>query len=211
MKRAGMYSPSAFVETDLAALDHLAAANTLLSLITVRDTTPSVTHLPMLYRRVVGKVELRGHWARPNPQSGHAGAALAILQGPDAYVSPAWYPDKESQARVPTWNYAIAHLHGELVTFDDTASLARLVSDLSDHHEAAAGSDWRFEPGREAHARQLRGIVGFRMQVERISLTFKLNQNHPRANRVAVAERLDALATDRSRGVAALMRERLDE
>lgn len=206
-----MYAPSTFVETDLAALDQLAAASTLLSLVTVRDNTPTVSHLPMLYRRVGDHVELRGHWARQNPQSGHAGAALAVLQGPDAYVSPSWYPDKESQDRVPTWNYAIAHLQGELVTFDDAASLGRLVSDLSDHHEAAVGSDWRFEPGRDAHAKQLRGIIGFHLKVERISLTFKLNQNHPRANRVAVAERLDALATDRSSGVAALMRERLDE
>lgn len=205
-----MFAPGAFVETDLAALDRLVAANTLLSLVTVRDNSPTVSHLPMLYRRAGNHVELRGHWARPNPQCHHAGPALAILQGPDAYVSPGWYPDKESQSRVPTWNYAVAHLHGELVTFDDTASLARLVSDLSDHHEAAVGSDWRFDPGLESHLRQLQGIVGFHLHVERISLTFKLNQNHPRANRVAVAERLDALATDRSRGVAALMRERLD-
>lgn len=206
-----MYAPSAFVETDLSALDRLFADNPLLSLITVRDDSPTVSHLPMLYQRQGHQVELRGHWARPNPQSGHVGAALAILQGPDAYISPAWYPDKESQARVPTWNYAIAHLHGTLDIFDDSPSLARLVSDLSDHHEAAVGSDWKFEPERDEHYRQLRGIVGFRLQVERISLTFKLNQNHPRTNRVAVAANLDALATDRSRSVAALMRERLDD
>ena len=43
------------------------------------------------------RIELRGHWARPNPQATHAGHALAIVHGPHAYVSPAWYPDKEAE------------------------------------------------------------------------------------------------------------------
>lgn len=204
-----MYLPSAFAETDLAALDGLVAHDRFATLITVRDETPTISHLPVLYRRDGEHVELRGHWARPNPQACHAGGALAILHGPSAYISPAWYPDKESQARVPTWNYAVAHLHGELTTFEDAASLAELVSAMSDHFEASVGSDWRFEPDREDHFRQLRGIIGFRFVVDRISLKFKLNQNHPVANRIAVAEHLDALATDANRSVAALMRERV--
>jgi len=177
----------------------------------VRDDVPTVSHLPVLYHRDGDRVELRGHWARPNPQARHAGTALAILHGPHAYISPGWYPDKETQARVPTWNYAVAHLHGELTTFDDSESLADLVAALSDHYEASVGSDWQFEREREDHYSQLRGIIGFRFVVERITLKFKLSQNHPRANRVAVADKLDALATDTSRSVAALMRERIGD
>ena len=205
-----MHLPAAFVESDLTALDRLVDADNFITLITVDDGAPVVNHLPVLYRREGDRVELRGHWARPNPQARHAGPAMAIVHGPHAYVSPAWYPDKEAQARVPTWNYAVAHLDGRLETFDDERSLADLVGELSRQHEAAVGSDWHFEPEREDQRSQLRGIIGFRFFAERITLKFKFNQNHPTANRVAVADRLDSLGDDRNRAVAALMRERLD-
>jgi transcriptional regulator len=204
-----MYLPRAFAETDPAALDALFARDAFVTLVTVREGVPAVSHLPVLYRRQEGQqVELRGHWARPNPQARHDGLALAIVHGPHAYVSPAWYPDKEAQARVPTWNYAVAHVHGRLETFEDTDSLAELVDALSVVHETAAGGDWRFEPEREDHRIQLRGIIGFRLAVERVELKFKLNQNHPPANRRVVAERLAAQPREGDREIAALMRAR---
>ncbi|UZW63205.1 FMN-binding negative transcriptional regulator [Lysobacter enzymogenes] len=204
-----MYLPRAFDETDLGALDRLAATDAFATLVTVRDDAPQVSHLPVLYAREGERIELRGHWARPNPQARHAGAALAILHGPHAYISPGWYPDKETAARVPTWNYAVAHLHGRLHTFDDEAALAALVDELSVRHEAQVGGDWRFESERDELRRQLRGIVGFRFAVERIELKFKLSQNHPLANRDNVAAQLQAQDREDSRAVAALMRERM--
>ncbi|HEY0662606.1 MAG TPA: FMN-binding negative transcriptional regulator [Lysobacter sp.] len=203
-----MYRPASFIETDPSALDALFARDNFITLVTVRDGVPTVSHLPALYFRDGDRIELRGHWARPNPQAKHAGPALAIVHGPHAYVSPSWYPDKETAARVPTWNYAVAHLHGQLDTFDDTESLAALVAALSAQHEAAVGSDWQFEPARDDHRSQLRGIIGFRLTVERSEVTFKLNQNHPVANRRAVGDQLDTQPRDDSREIAALMRER---
>ncbi len=206
-----MYLPRAFAETDLAALDDLARRDPFITLVTVRDGDPTVSHLPVLYRREGDRVELIGHWARPNPQARHDGAALAIFQGPHAYVSPGWYPDKEEAARVPTWNYAVAHLRGTLSTFEDEASLAGVVEQLSVEHEATVGGDWRFEIERDDQRRQLRGIVGFRLDVESIALKFKLSQNHPMANREAVASRLESQSREASRDTAALMRERMNE
>lgn len=203
-----MYAPRAFAETDLSQLDALLAADPFVTLVTTdADGAPFASHLPVLYRRDGARVLVEGHWARPNPQAAHAGPALMIVHGPHAYVSPGWYPDKEAATRVPTWNYAVAHLSGHLRTCEDEAALADLVSRLSDRFEAGVGQDWRFEPGREDHHRQLRGIVGFRFEAERIALKFKLSQNHPAANRAAVADALEGLDA-RSRAVAALMRAR---
>lgn len=204
-----LYLPAVHAETDLTALDRLADAHDFATLVTVREEMPTVSHLPLLYRRDGDRVVLRGHFARPNPQARHAGRALAVLHGPHAYISPTWYLDKDIEAHVPTWNYAVAHLSGELETFSDEAALAVLVSELSDRHEARIGSDWRFEPEREDHRVQLRGIIGFRLHVDRIELKFKLDGSHPPANRSAVANRLAQQPDDGSRGVAALMRERL--
>ncbi len=203
-----MYAPSYFRETDLTELDRLVACNPFATLITLRDGTPVATHLPVLYARAGGQVVFRGHWARPNPQWHDASQALLIVHGPHAYVSPTWYPDKEAAARVPTWNYAAAHITGALEIIDDLQALAGIVSALSDQHETLNGSDWRFEPERADHRVQLKGIVGFRLEASRIELKFKLNQNHPVANRHAVADALAKKPDDASRAVADLMRRR---
>ncbi len=204
-----MYQPRHFVETDLAALDALIATHPFVTLITQGDDgQPFASHLPVLYRRDDGQVLIEGHWARPNPQAGHVGRALLIVHGPHAYVSPAAYPDKDAAARVPTWNYAVAHLRGTLDIFEDEPALADLVSRMSLHFETGVGRDWRFEPGRDDHRSQLRGIVGFRFDAQRIDLKFKLSQNHPPANRHAVRNDLAARDDAGARAVAALMRAR---
>ena len=205
-----VYLPHAFAEDDLHRLDALIARDPFITLVTVgADGSPRVSHLPVLYARDGTDIVLEGHWARPNPQAIHVGDALAIAHGPHAYVSPAAYPDKDAAARVPTWNYAVAHLHGTLETVDDTASLADLVQRLSVQFETLVGRDWRFEPARDDHLRQLRGIVGFRLRVTRPLLKFKLNQNHPPANVRGVVEGLRRCPGPAAAEVAALMAERL--
>jgi transcriptional regulator len=205
-----LYAPRSFAEGDLRALDALLARDAFVTLVTVGpEGLPFASHLPVLYRRDGERVLLEGHWARPNPQWQHGGPALMIVQGPHAYVSPGWYPDKESAARVPTWNYAVAHLSGTLQVSDDAAVLADLVARLSEKHEAAVGSDWHFEPAREAHAAQLRGIVAFRFEPARIDLKFKLSQNHPEANVRSAAAGLQALGQPAAGEIATLMLDRL--
>ena len=204
-----MYLPRAFVETDLAQLDRLLQADPFITLVsTDADGAPVASQLPVLYRRDGDDILVEGHWARANPQSRHQGEVLLLVHGPHAYVSPAWYPDKEAEARVPTWNHASAQLRGSLERFEDEASLADLVSRLSDRFEAQVGSDWHFEPQREDHRVQLRGIVGFRFLPRQVDLKFKLSQNHPVANRESVIAQLQGQAREHSRNLAALMRER---
>ena len=202
-----MYQPRAFVETDPAQLDALFAADPFVTLITQDEAgAPFASHLPVLYHRNCDRILIEGHWAKPNPQARHATDALLIVHEPHAYVSPGWYPDKQEAGRVPTWNYAVAHLHGRLETFDDEASLGDLVARLSAHFEANVGSDWQFDPADTRQHALLRGIVGFRFLPDRIDVKFKLSQNHPLANRHAVIDALSAQAVDDARAVAALMR-----
>ncbi|MEO7252389.1 MAG: FMN-binding negative transcriptional regulator [Arenimonas sp.] len=203
-----MYTPGYFAETDLAQLDRLALEYPFATLITIAGGEPYVSHLPILYQREDSQISIRGHWSRANPQWRHAGEATLILHGPDAYVSPSWYPDKESAARVPTWNYAVAHLTGVLEIIEDEAGLAAIVGDLTLTHEAQVGSDWRFDLTREDLRSQLRGIVGFRLRPRAVEVKFKLSQNHPEANVRSVAAQL-AQGEASAVAVAALMLERL--
>jgi transcriptional regulator len=209
-----MYVPTYFAEADLAQLDALAGAYPFATLVTLADGAPFVSHLPVLYQRDADGIEVRGHWSRANAQWKHGGEATLILHGPQAYVSPGWYPDKEQAARVPTWNYAVAHLAGALEILQDEADLASIVDDLSARFEAEvhaadpAHVPWRFEFERDDIRSQLRGIVGFRMRPAKVALKFKLSQNHPAANVAAVAAKL-AVGGENQRAVASLMRARL--
>ena len=202
-----MYLPRRFEDTDPATLDALFARDAFITLVTMdADGLPFASHLPVLYRRDGQQVTLKGHWARPNPQARHASAALAIVHGPHAYVSPTWYA--EPSQHVPTWNYAVAHLRGRLETFDTPDALHALVAELSAKYESAVGSDWRFPQTAPDTVHELRGIIGFRMPVERWQLKAKLNQNHPAENVRGAAA---ALATQGGEAaeVAALMRAKL--
>ena len=203
-----MYTPRYSATTDLTLLDGLAQGYPFATLITTADGAPFIAHLPVSYRRDGSAITVRGHWSRANPQWRHRGEATLLLHGPHAYVSPSWYPDKEAEARVPTWNYAVAHLSGPLEIIEDEAGLASIVSELTERHEAEAGSDWRFEFERADLRSQLRGIVGFALRPTRVEIKFKMSQNHPPANVRSVAEQL-SLGGENSTAVATLMREQL--
>ena len=205
-----MYSPKYFTETDLIELDRLVEWNAFASLITTIDGQTYVSHIPVLYERNEDQVVFRGHWAKPNPQWNGDLIALLIIHGPNAYVSPSWYPDKEEQARVPTWNYAIAHIHGQLEIMHEEKSLAAIVSELTEINETNVGSDWEFEPEtREDHRKQLGGIVGFRLEAKQISMKFKLSQNHPSENIESVIEQLPNGKQRDGAVIAEMMREHL--
>lgn len=228
-----MYLPRAFVETDLASLDALVARDPFVTLITVVDGAPCISHVPVLYARDDERVVFRGHWARANPQSRGASGqhATLIVHGPHTYISPSWYPDnfvgneigqpqagpkgepqgrgEHKEARVPTWNYAIAHVSGVLKVSDDPVELAGIVSELTQRHETQAGSDWSFPSDREDYRVQLKGIVGFSLEARDIQLKFKLSQNHPTANVSSAAAALENQNHPQSHEIAALMREHL--
>ena len=205
-----MYTPRAFAEDDLAGLDWLLARDPFATLVTTgADGQPFATHLPVLHARDGDGVVLEGHWARPNPQATHAGPALLIVHGPHHYVSADWYPDKAEMGRVPTWNYAAAHLYGTLQLLHDEAALASIVARLGERFEAEVGGRWRYDHDDPRERGLLRGIVGFRFAPARIELKFKLSQNHPVANVEAVIAGLRDLPGDAAAETAALMADRL--
>ncbi len=176
-----MYLPRRFAETDLAALDALFDRDAFVTLVTIdADGQPVATHLPVLYRRDGERIEVRGHWARPNPQARHAGKALLIVHGPHAYISPTWYMQPED--RVPTWNYAVAHLQGRLETTDDIEAMRAIVSELSAVYEGGLGTTWAPQHGHPEFEPELRGIIGFHFVVESVQMKFKLNQHHDAAD-----------------------------
>jgi transcriptional regulator len=205
-----MYVPAHFHETDLSKLDWLAAHDAFGTLISVAAGAPFASHLPVLYRREGTRVTLTGHWARANPQwSAIEGQrVLFIFHGPHAYISPRWYTHPEGN--VPTWDYAAAHLYGQVRLIQDPARLEQVVAGLAAHFEAGADAPWRISEVLPT-AQLLRAIVGFELVTDDIQLKFKLNQNHPAANVEGVIAALRAQGKDETTALAALMQRALDK
>jgi transcriptional regulator len=181
-----MYTPAHF-EAPASALEELLRNSGAANLVTSSQQGLLATLLPFVYDPTVGKQgALQSHMARNNTQwsSPVAGEAMMIVQGADAYISPSWYASKAEHGRVvPTWNYSVAHVYGQLIVHDDVEWLSRHVRQLSDQHEAAMPRPWTVDEAPEKFiAGQLRPIVGVELVITRVEAKTKLSQNRSAAD-----------------------------
>jgi len=166
------------------------------------------SQIPFLIEHRDGILYLQGHLARANPQlSGLDGEALAIFQGPHAYISPSWY---HAGPAVPTWNYASVHAYGTARTIADPEWLRDFVRRLTERHEGREPAPpWRMEDLPEVYVKSmLNGITGIEIVVGRLEGKFKLSQNRPAADRPRIIAALEGREDADSREVAQLMRDR---
>jgi transcriptional regulator len=177
-----VYVPAHFAAPD-DALAQLLAAPGAVDLVSSTPAGLTATTLPMLHDPQAHA--LTGHLARTNTQwRDTVGDVLVIVRGPDAYVSPSWYASKSEHGRVvPTWDYVLAHVHGELVLHEDADWLAAHVTRLTEAHETGRAEPWAVTdaPARFV-AGQLRAIVGVEVRITRVEAKWKLSQNRPAAD-----------------------------
>jgi transcriptional regulator len=198
-----MYVPPPNLISDEAELRELVSAVGAAELITTGpDGYPLATLLPIIWRDDT----VIAHIARANPhwQDIESGSpALLVCGGPDAYVSPSWYPAKAEHGRVvPTWNYSSVHLTGRVTVHDDPAWVRDAVTELVERHEGSRAQPWHVEDAPSGYiAGQLRAIVGLSVRIERVEGKAKLSQNRSEADRRGVVEGLRA---ERTRGSAAV-------
>lgn len=208
-----MYQPGhgRFADPDPAAsLGELASAVPA-TLVTLSGGRLTATILPLLFDPADGPLgTLRGHLARANPQwrDGSSGVeALAIFDGPDAYVSPRLYAaTRRSGRHVPTWNYTTVQASGALGVRDDPAWLIEIVRRLTDRHEARWPDGWSVDDAPPDYIEsELRAIVGIELRISRLEGKRKLSQNRAPADVDGVIAGLDAGAP-REQAVASEMR-----
>jgi transcriptional regulator len=203
-----MYLPKHFEQTDPAALHALMVAHPLATLVTPGADGITADAIPLEHIPALGV--LRGHVARANPLWKHADGTqvLAVFNGPQAYVTPSWYPSKATTHRVvPTWNYTLVHAHGVLRAVDDAPWLRALVGGLTDHHESPRDTPWSVNDAPDDYVQQmLRAIVGIEISVTRLVGKWKISQNRSEPDRLGVADGLATLPGDEAAQMAALVR-----
>jgi transcriptional regulator len=208
-----MYIPSAFNEDDLATLHRQIEGTRLAVLVTFGTRGLQANHVPLLFNPDQGpNGTLHGHLSKANPQwrEMEAGAeALVIFPGPDAYVSPSFYPSKAEHGQaVPTWNYLAIHAYGIPEVFHDADRLRDLVSTLTAKHEAGRPQPWTLEDAPADYiAKMLNAIVGFAIPITRLEGKRKLTQNRSAADIAGVQKGLAASSELNDNEIAQLMRQ----
>ena len=205
-----MYLPAHFAETRTTELHALIGENPLGTLVTVGPDGLDANHIP--FELLTGQGEqgvLQAHLARANPlveQIVDGMSVMVIFQGPQAYISPNWYPSKhETHQQVPTWNYQVVHAHGRIHLRDDERFVRGIVARLTREHETRAQElpPWRMTDSSPDYiARMLASIVGIEIEIERLVGKFKLSQNKTPQD---VAGAVDALAHSGHAELAAAM------
>ena len=205
-----MYVPEHFKLGGVAEQHALMRAYPFAALITTSDAGYEVTHLPTVLKSEgeLGLVECHVSRANPHWRTIAAGArGLLIYSGPQAYITPAWYPSKHEHGKVvPTWNYAVVHAHGAAEVVDDRDWLVRHVSELTDQQETGAAVPWATSdaPGNFIEVLS-RGIVGMRFTIDRLEGKAKMSQNRELPDRAGVVAGLKGRGTEADAKVADLV------
>jgi transcriptional regulator len=167
----------------------------LATLVTLTSDGLIASHVPMLLDPEPAPYgTLLGHLARPNPQArGGMGEALAIFQGPEAYITPSWYATKRATGKVvPTWNYVAIHAYGTAEFFLDRERLRDVVTRLTEREEATRTEPWAVtDAPADFIDGMLNGIVGFALPIARLEGKWKMSQNRPAEDRAGVIGGLD--------------------
>jgi transcriptional regulator len=202
-----MYIPRRYEEEDMDKIHAFIRENSFGILISVKDSIPSGTHIPLLLEKDGDEqAVLMGHISKGNEQK-HALAegakVMVVFTGPHAYVSPRWY----TQMNVPTWNYIAVHVYGtvKIVEGDELhAALRRMV----DHYEHPMPKPVTMEEIPEkTYQDDFRGIVGFKIVIDEIQAAYKLSQNRDEQSYHRVVDELEK-GDDMAQHVAAEMKKR---
>jgi len=192
-----MYQPEHFRVDDLPQMHALMRARPFAALASAGAYGLYASHMPTVLKDDghFGLVEF--HLARANPHSKYLAEcteALLIFQGPEAYITPNWYPSKaEHQKVVPTWNYAVVHAYGRPEAMQDPHWLRRHVGELTAQQERTEARPWEVTDAPASFIDgMVRGIVGFRFAIARLEGKWKMSQNRAMPDREGVVAGLRA-------------------
>ena len=153
-------------------------------------------HIPfVLDRQEGGNGRLLGHVSRGNSvwkALAEGTPCVVMFMGPQAYISPSWYPGKQTHGKVvPTWNYLTVHAHGIARVRNETAWKLDLLRRLTASQESARPSPWQLSdaPSDFLH-RLLDAVVGIDISIDRLEGKRKLSQDEDAADRLGTVKGL---------------------
>ena len=208
-----MYVPGHFEETRMEVLHNLIKSHPLGTLITLCEGEIVANHVPFILDQSGGDSgTLKCHVAKSNPVwklMSEDLNSLVIFQGPDAYISPSWYPSKYPHGKaVPTWNYIVVHARGVPTITDDSDWLLNHVCELSEIHESSRAIPWTVSDAPIEYIEKMVGaIVGIEIPIMVLTGKWKLSQNRPQVDQVGVMAGLASEGGDWAAAMSQLMQQ----
>jgi len=190
-----MYAPRHFAESDPTTLRDAVRRIRAGQLITVGSEGLEASFIPLLIsddaRTITGHLaKANGQWKRTDSSM----PALVTWVGPDAYVSPSYYPSKQEHGKVvPTWNFITVQAKGVLSFHEDDEWKRSHVESLTNFHEGELPAPWSVDDAPSEFIDGLvKAIVGFELRVTSIDGTWKLSQNRSETDVAGVISGLES-------------------
>ena len=185
----GEYPPVRHLEHDRERMYAVMTSFPFATIISVDDGgLPLVTHAPLILNRTRGALgTLFGHMDRYNPHAALLDGrnATIVFHGPNSYISPMVYESDQ----LPTWNSVAVHVTGRVSRIEDRAGVIRGLQSICEL--ADPGADAYRLPDNEPRIPLLIDyIVGFEVEIVRMTGRFKLSQDRNEADRARAAEAL---------------------
>ena len=198
-----MYLPQHFEEAQAGEFHQLIRAHPLGALVVYGPNGLDANHLPFELVTPSGEnATLQAHVARANPvwqEVKNGDEVLVIFRAAEGYISPNWYPSKhELHRQVPTWNYQVVHVHGQIQIHDDEKFVRGVVARLTREHEGRTGQErpWKMTDSDPAYIEaMLKAIVGIKIAITRVVGKSKLSQNKGARDRLGAVQGLQELGS----------------
>lgn len=211
-----MYIPTYHEQVDIDAAYTLIDTYPLGAWVAPGEIGLIANHIPFVLDRTRGNFgTLIGHVSRANAIWRHVStveSSVVLFQGPQAYISPSWYPEKVKHGKVvPTWNYAVVHAHGVPRVIHDEMWLRDMLSRLTAANEKTQPAPWKISDAPDDYiASLLRAIVGIEIPIEKIEAKLKASQDEALQNRLGTVHGLNALGNKNSSEMASLVQQEID-
>ncbi len=157
-----------------------------------------VDHLPfVLDTSKDGPGRLHTHAARDNrlwatiPEDTPVDC-LVVFSGPDAYISPSWYPSRHAHGRVqPSWYYSVVHAYGRMRLVREPQALAQGIRTMTDYFEGDRPDAWRVDEAPQHFIDALvPHIVGLEIEVLDFQGKWQVGQQRSHADRAGIVAAL---------------------
>ena len=207
-----MYMPKYHALTDVGAMHTHIDHHPLGAWVCTLDNGLVANHIPFFLDKSCAPFgQLIGHVSRANPvwrQLAEGVTSVVMFMGPQAYITPVWYPGKRAHGKVvPTWNYVTVHAHGVMRAIEDPDWILSMLRRLTDAQESSRHNPWQVTDAPAMYVQQmLRAIVGIELTIDRLEGRLKVSQDEEPADRLGTVEGLMHEPDTQAQAIASLVR-----